>query len=266
MRTQTVRLVMLVMLLIPIVSACMMVTPAPAPAPTETPAPTEALAEAEAPMPSAEVSTADIHWLIHDGFRFEGDGLVLYTDPYLLSGEESVADLILITHDHGDHCSPDDVAHIQDAQTVIVTTEACAAKLSGNIQVVAPGDEVEVKGIPIQAVPAYNIDKFRSEGVLYHPPEAGNVGFIFTMGGQRIYHAGDTDNISEMSAVDVDIALLPVSGKYVMTADEAVEAAGVIKTRLAIPMHIGRTPESLVEAEAFKANATVPVEILPLGE
>lgn len=261
MRIQTVRLVMLVLLLVPIASACVMITPAPA----EAPAATEALAPT--PTPSAEVSTADIHWLGHDVFRFEGDGLVLYTDPFTLTGGEPAADLILITHDHGDHCSPDDVAKIQDEDTVIVTIAACAEKLSGNIQVVAPGDQVEVMGIPIEAVPAYNIDKFRSEGVPYHPQESGHVGFIFTMGGQRIYHAGDTDLIPEMGSLDVDIALLPVSGKYVMTADEAVQAAEVIKPHLmAIPMHVGRMVGALSDAEYFKANTTVPVEILPLEE
>jgi L-ascorbate metabolism protein UlaG (beta-lactamase superfamily) len=266
MRIQSVRLVMLVILLAPIVSACVVVTPVPSvPSTVEAPAVTET-PPTPTPTPSAEVSTADIHWLIHDAFRFEGDGLVVYTDPYLLSGGEAAdlvpADLILITHDHRDHCSPDDIAMIQKEDTVIVTTAACAEKLSGNIQVVAPGDQLEVKGIPIQAVPAYNMNKFRSEGVPYHPEGMG-VGYVFTIGGQRIYHAGDTDVIPEMSDIDVDIALLPVSGlPYVMTADEAVEAAGVIKTRLVIPMHIGRTEESLAAAEAFKAQSPVPVEVL----
>lgn len=263
MRIQTAKLVMLVMLLIPIASACVMITPAPveAPAPAEVPA----LADEAAPTPSVEASTADIHWIGHDAFRIEGDGLVVYIDPFTLTGGEA-ADLILITHDHGDHCSPDDVAKIQDEDTVIVTIAACAEKLSGNIHEVAPGDQVEVLGIPIEAVPAYNVDKFRESGEPYHPQESGHVGFIFTTGGQRIYHAGDTDLIPEMSDIDVDIALLPVSGTYVMTAEEAVQAAGAIKTRLAIPMHVGRMVGALSDADYFKANATVPVEILPLEE
>ena len=204
-----------------------------------------------------------IHWLGHDSFRIEGDGLVIYTDPWKL-GEGPKADLILITHDHSDHCSPADVAKIQKEDSVIVTVAAAAAKLSGQIEVVEPGDELTVKGVPISAVAAYNIDKFRSPGVPYHPQDAGYVGFIFTVEGKRIYHAGDTDNIPEMESIDVDIALLPVSGTYVMTADEAVEAAATIQPQVAIPMHIGRNIGSMEDATHFQEKASVPVVILPM--
>jgi L-ascorbate metabolism protein UlaG (beta-lactamase superfamily) len=214
-------------------------------------------------QPDVKQMVSNIHWLGHDSFRIEGDGLVIYTDPWKL-GEGPKADLILITHDHGDHCSPADVAKIQKEDSVIVTVAAAAAKLSGQIEVVEPGDELTVKGVPISAVAAYNIDKFRSPGVPYHPQDAGYVGFIFTVEGKRIYHAGDTDNIPEMESIDVDIALLPVSGTYVMTADEAVEAAATIQPQVAIPMHIGRDIGSLEDAEHFQENASVPVVILPM--
>ena len=121
-----------------------------------------------------------------------------------------------------------------------------------------------MRGIPIRAVPAYNINKFRSPGVPFHPRESGYVGFILTVEGQRIYHAGDTDAIPEMESIDADIALLPVSGTYVMTADEALEAIKAIKPKIAIPMHIGRGIGSLADAEHFQEKASVPVEILPM--
>ncbi len=145
-----------------------------------------------------------------------------------------------------------------------MTVAAAAAKLSGQIKVIQPGNELTVKGIPISAVPAYNVNKFRSPGVPFHPQESGYVGFVLTVEGQRIYHAGDTDSISEIGSIDADIALLPVSGTYVMTADEALEAVKVIKPQVAIPMHIGRGIGSLADAEHFKEKASVPVEILPL--
>ncbi len=205
---------------------------------------------------------SNIHWLGHDSFRIEGDGLVIYVDPWQLK-DGPQADLILITHDHHDHCSPPDVAQIQKEDSVIVTIAAAAAKLTGQIEVVQPGDELTVKGIPIQAVPAYNVNKFRSPGQPFHPKESGHVGFVLTVEGQRIYHTGDSDFIPEMESLDVDIALLPVSGTYVMTADEAAEAANAIKPQVAIPMHVGRSIGSLADTEHFKEKTTVAVEILP---
>jgi len=206
---------------------------------------------------------SNIHWLGHASFRIEGDELVIYIDPWKL-GDSPKADLILITHDHPDHLSSEDVAKVQKKDSTIVTVSAAAAKLSGQIEVVRPGDEVTMRGTPIRAVPAYNVNKFRSPGVPFHPQESGYVGFILTVEGQRIYHAGDTDYIPEMGSIDADIALLPVSGTYVMTADEAIEAVKTIKPQVAIPMHIGRGIGSLTDAEHFKERASVPVEILPM--
>ena len=210
-----------------------------------------------------EQMVSNIHWLGHDSFWIEGDGLVIYIDPWKLE-DGPKADLILITHDHRDHCSPADVAKVWKKDSVIVTVVAAAARLSGQIKVVRPGDELTVKGIPIRAVPAYNVNKFRSPGVPFHPRESGYVGFVLTVEGRRIYHAGDTDCISEMGSIDADIALLPVSGIYVMTADEAVEAVTTIKPQIAIPMHVGRGIGSAADAEHFKEKASVPVVILPM--
>jgi L-ascorbate metabolism protein UlaG (beta-lactamase superfamily) len=203
-----------------------------------------------------------IHWLSHDAFRIDGPQII-YLDPYRLGPGNPEADVILITHDHPDHCSPEDVAKIQGQDTTIVTIDAAAAKLEGDVQIVKPGDSVMVKGIEVMAVPAYNVDKFRSPGVAFHPKESGHVGFVVTSNGQRIYHAGDTDHIPEMADLGrIDIALLPVSGTYVMTADEAVGAAETINPRIAIPMHVGRGIGSLEDAQTFQQNAPVEVVIL----
>lgn len=205
-----------------------------------------------------------IHWLAHASFRVDADDLTVYIDPWQLGDDAPSADLILITHDHGDHCSPEDVAKIQTDDTVIVTIAASAAKLSGTIEVVSPGDKLTVKGVPIEAVPAYNLTKFRSPGNPFHPKEAGHVGFIVTLGGTRIYHTGDVDVIPEMEAIETDVALLPVSGTYVMTAEEALEAAKLIQPKVVIPMHVGRGIGGLEMTEQFKAACPIPVEILSL--
>jgi len=183
----------------------------------------------------------NIHWLGHDSFRIDAEKTI-YLDPWKLKTEVPPADLVLITHEHSDHCSPDDVSKIAGPETVILTNAASAEKLKrqkGQVRVVKPGDRLSVKDIQVEAVPAYNLNKFRSPGNPFHPQEAEHVGFIVTVGDQRIYHAGDTDNIPEMSDFEVDIALLPVSGTYVMTAEEAAEAARRIGPKVTIPMHYG---------------------------
>ena len=211
-----------------------------------------------------------IHFLGHSTFRIDGPPVV-YLDPYMLSGEYPKADVILITHEHGDHCSPESVAEIRGEDTVIVTIAAAAAKLEGDIRILGPGDGITVKGIEVEAVPAYNIDKFRSPGVPYHPKESGHVGLIVTIEGQRIYHAGDTDHIPEMadrglfqSAGEIDVAILPISGGPVMTADEAAEAVGTIRPRIAIPMHIGRHRGSQEDIDTFREKAPAEVVLLEM--
>ena len=199
----------------------------------------------------------NIHWLGHDTFKITGEK-VLYTDPFKVK-KKDMADIILITHEHYDHCSPDDIKKLQGPQTVIVAPADCAAKLKGNIKIVKPGDTLDVSGIRIEAVPSYNTNK------QFHTKERGWVGYIVTVSGERIYLAGDTDYIPEMKTFRADIALLPVSGTYVMTADEAVQAALDIKPKIAIPMHYDSIVGTLDDAKKFseKLKGKIVVEILP---
>lgn len=186
-----------------------------------------------------------ISWLGHDGFQIEADKRI-YFDPYQLSGAHPPADLIFITHEHYDHCSPEDIASIQQDHTVIVTEKDSAKKLKGEVRVMEPGMSLSVEGIAVEAVPAYNTNK------QFHPKQNGWLGFVITVQGTRIYHAGDTDHIPEMKDIQTDIALLPVSGTYVMTAEEAVAAAVAINPRVAIPMHYGAIVGAESDALKFK--------------
>ncbi|MBI5633695.1 MAG: MBL fold metallo-hydrolase [Nitrospirae bacterium] len=199
----------------------------------------------------------NIHWLGHDTFKITGEKII-YTDPFKVK-KADIADIILITHEHRDHCSPDDVKMIQGPNTVIVAPADCAAKLKGNIKIVKPGDKIDISGIKIEAVPSYNTNK------QFHTKDRGWVGYLFTVSGERIYLAGDTDYIPEMKTFRADIALLPVSGTYVMTADEAVQAALEIKPKIAIPMHYGSIVGSADDAKKFaeKLKGRITVEILP---
>ncbi|MBI4843990.1 MAG: MBL fold metallo-hydrolase [Nitrospirae bacterium] len=200
--------------------------------------------------------TDNIHWLGHDTFKITGEK-VIYTDPFQIKKSDA-ADIILITHEHRDHCSPEDVSKLTGKKTVIVATPDCAAKLSGNVMTMKPGDKATVEGIFIEAVPAYNTNK------KFHPKANNWAGYIFTVNGKRIYIAGDTDRIPEMKEIKADIAILPVSGTYVMTAEEAVEAAMDIKPELAIPMHYNSIVGTLADAERFVAGlkGRVPAKAL----
>jgi L-ascorbate metabolism protein UlaG (beta-lactamase superfamily) len=199
----------------------------------------------------------NIFWLGHDSFRLKGKKVV-YIDPWKLAPGAEKADVILVTHDHYDHFSKDDIAKISKADTVVVAPPVVANQLGPKTLVAKPGDQLSAAGVIIEVVAAYNPNK------KFHPKSAGHVGYIVTLNGKRIYHSGDTDLIPEMAQIKADIALLPVSGTYVMTAVEAAEAASTIKPTLAIPMHYG-DPDVVgtrSDAEEFKKRAKVPVEIL----
>lgn len=197
----------------------------------------------------------NIHWLGNAGFMITGRR-VIYIDPYQLRFPK-IGDIILITHDHPDHCSPDDVKWLRKGATIIVAPETCAAKFKGDVRTVKPGNTLTIKGVNIEVMPAYNLDK------PFHPKEAGGVGYIITtVEGIRIYHAGDTDLIPEMDRVKTDVALLPVGGTYIMDAVEAAQAANKIKPKVAIPMHWGSTVGSRQDAEKFRDLCEVEVKIL----
>jgi L-ascorbate metabolism protein UlaG (beta-lactamase superfamily) len=203
-----------------------------------------------------EEMTKKIKWLGHDTFRIDA-AKTIYIDPFKISSGPK-ADLILITHNHFDHCSPEDVAKIQQPSTVIVTEKDSAKKLSGDVRVLTPGDALQVDEIKVEAVPSYNLGKD------FHPKNNGWLGFVFQVEGIRIYHAGDTDFIPEMNALDVNIALLPVSGTYVMTAEQAVQCALALNPDLAIPMHYDSIVGSRQDALDFKNALKGKIDVLVL--
>jgi L-ascorbate metabolism protein UlaG (beta-lactamase superfamily) len=190
-----------------------------------------------------------LHWLGHDSFRLDGPP-VLYFDPWKLQGTPALADLVLVSHEHHDHCSPDDVRLVSGPETIVVAAATAAQRLPG-ARVVRPGDRLSVADVEVEAVRAYNVNKFRSPGVPFHPRKAEHVGFVVSVGGVRIYFAGDTDHIPEMADINCDIALLPVSGTYVMTVDEAANAARTLSPQIAVPMHFGSGIGSAGDGQRF---------------
>ena len=207
-----------------------------------------------------------LEWLGHSGFRIRVGKAVVYIDPYRVPDGSPPADLILITHGHYDHFSPQDVERLSGKGTWLVGPAAVAERVSGRVHSIAPGEALDdelVRGVHVAAVAAYNTSKRDGDGKPFHPREAGWVGYEVGVRGERLYHSGDTDVIPEMDTVTgVDIALLPVSGVYVMTAPEAAEAARRIQPRVAVPMHWGENIGSEDDARTFAERAPVEVRIM----
>ena len=207
-----------------------------------------------------------LDWLGHSGFRIRAGKAHVYIDPYRVPEDSPPADLILITHGHYDHFSPQDVERLSTKRTWLVGPAAVAERVSGQVHSIAPGELLEdelVRGVHVAAVAAYNTSKRDADGKVFHPRDAGWVGYELNLWGERLYHSGDTDVIPEMDRLTgVDVALLPVSGIYVMTAQEAAEAARRIQPRVAVPMHWGEHIGTEADARAFADTAPVEVRIL----
>ena len=190
-------------------------------------------------MNDVNIEGVRIQSLGHSGFLFEGDGKKIYIDPYRIGNEpafEDKADILLITHEHHDHCSPADIRKVRRSDTTTLIPESCSLEFKGDARRIAEGDiladGLEIKGTRIEVVPAYNLNK------PFHPRGPG-VGYIVELGGLRIYHAGDTDFIPEMKIIEADVALLPIGGTYTMDEEEAARAVTAMSPRFVIPMHYG---------------------------
>ena len=200
-----------------------------------------------------------LEWLGHASLRITSDE-VIYIDPYKVNSNEK-ADLILITHGHYDHCSVEDIQKISKPETIIIATTDCISKFAGKVEVadvklIGPGKTIDVDGIRVEAVHAYNPKK------QFHPKSNEWVGYVVEVKGKRIYHAGDTDMIPEMKNIKADVVLLPIGGTYTMTPEEAAEAANIINPKLAIPIHFGTIIGTKADAEKFKALCKCESKIL----
>jgi len=198
-------------------------------------------------------------WFKQAAFRWQGDGLTVYIDPWGVTGDVP-ADVIFITHAHFDHFQPEEIEAIRREGTRIVAPADVAKELSGDVTPVGPGDSLEVAGVSVQVVPAYNVKEERLE---MHPKANRWVGYVIELGGETYYHAGDTDHAPELDEVRTDVAFLPIGGTYTMDAPEAGGLARSIGPQVAVPMHYGFVVGSPGDAEVFRREADpVRVEVL----
>jgi L-ascorbate metabolism protein UlaG (beta-lactamase superfamily) len=192
----------------------------------------------------------EIIFIGHGSLILEIKGLIIHLDPYSDPNGKQVdyallpkADIILITHEHGDHLDQKAISQVMTNSTQIVYTKACERQLKGGL-VMKNGDKQTVKNIPIEAIPAYNLVHKRENGQPFHPKTEGN-GYVLTFGDFRVYIAGDTENIPEMGNLkDINIAFLPMNLPYTMTPEMAAKAALSFKPRILYPYHYGQTDTS----------------------
>lgn len=206
-----------------------------------------------------------ITFIGHGTLMFTFGGKIIHIDPYKRVADYSQlpkADLILITHEHGDHLDPDVVSMIRKSTTEIVLTQKCAERVEGGI-IMKNGNINTVMGLKIEAVPAYNIVHMRGGNIPFHPKGVGN-GYIITFGKTRVYVAGDTENTPEMKALEnIDIAFLPMNLPYTMSPEMVADAAKAFKPKVLYPYHYGQTDTSQL-VELMKDIPNIEVRIRDL--
>ncbi len=205
--------------------------------------------------------TDNIEVFTQSSIRIKSQTGTVYFDPFQMREEPHDADFILITHDHYDHFSPEDIAKAGKKDTVLVVPEKMKSKAQeaagfvGTISTVNPEKEYNLNGLEFETVPAYNTLK------PFHLKSAKWVGYILKIDGQRVYVAGDTDVTKENKQIKCDIALIPIGGTYTMDAKKAAELVNIMQPDIVIPIHYGSIVGKKEDADVFAANVKKPVKV-----
>lgn len=206
-------------------------------------------------MNSKIIDSVEITWLGNAGFRLRGENVTIYLDPYGLSEKiplEYMADIILLTNEHPKSFDPDSIRLVRNSSTTTLLPENMSLQFRGDARRVEAGDELMddlcIKGISIKVVPSYK------PNTPLDSKESG-VGYIITIGGQKIYYAGVTGLIPEMHSICADIIMLPVDG-CTMNEEQATEAVTLISPRLVIPMSYECPGTPVVNIQAFRENVS----------
>lgn len=201
-----------------------------------------------------------LQWLGHASFKIGHEDTIVYIDPWKVKNSPHDATLVLVSHSHYDHYSPDDIAKVSGPDTKLIASADVVAKEKAG-EAIMPGLTIELGDIRVTGVPAYNPAK------KFHPKAENWVGFVIEAGSKRIYYAGDTDLTEEMKRLkNIDIALLPVGGTYTLDATEAAEATKHIKPKQAVPYHWGDIVGGRSDADKFADMADCAVTVLTVGD
>jgi len=207
----------------------------------------------------------EITFIGHGTLMFQFNDLVIHADPVIQYADYSTlpkADIILITHQHGDHFNLDAIQMISKPSTSVILTQTCSEKFEEGL-IMKNGDEQNIDGLNILAVPAYNVVHKRENGTPYHPKGEGN-GYVISFGDKKVYIGGDTENFPEMKDMkDIDIAFLPMNLPYTMTPEMVANAVSILNPGILYPYHFGNTnTDELVEL--LKNNNSVEIRIRDL--
>jgi L-ascorbate metabolism protein UlaG (beta-lactamase superfamily) len=212
---------------------------------------------------SPEEMLKNVHWLGKQAsVKIQGGKKVIYIDPYQIAEKINDADIVLVTHSHKDHLSPVDIKKVAKGDTVFIAPQSCVSSIEAefNTKVIVsqPGMSRRLGEIQIKAVPAYNVVKTK-----YHPKKNKWVGYILTIDGVKIYHAGDTERIPEMQQFTCDIVMLPLGQTYTMNSvEEAVEATLDVQAKIAIPIHYGMYEGTVEDAKKFQELLKNKVQVV----
>jgi len=217
-----------------------------------------------------------IQWFARAWFQIRTQDSIIHIDPayaktYLADYEKRTGallerlekertDLVLVTHAHADHCKAAIIDRLRGAGTLVIAPKSCTRKIGHDMEVIRPGEEITRNGITIKAVEAYNLERPDSSKIWHR--KGDGVGYLVTVEGKTIYHAGDTDFIPAMKELGpVEVALLPIGGTFTMDIEQAVDAAMAIQPKVAIPMHIlHANPQEF----KHKVEARSGIEVVPL--
>lgn len=209
-------------------------------------------------------SLSNVRVLTHSAIRLQADnGTVIYSDPYHLTEEFRDADIVLITHEHFDHLSPEDYVRVAKTDTVVVAPASLAQGVAqlqaAQTVLLQAGETAEVRGITIAAVPAYNV---MPERLKMHPQSNGWVGYVLTIDGATYYIAGDTDHNPDNETVRCDVALIPIGGTYTMNPQQAATFINTIKPQYVVPTHYGTVVGNKTDGETFAALVEPPTKVV----
>jgi L-ascorbate metabolism protein UlaG (beta-lactamase superfamily) len=206
----------------------------------------------------------ELKWLGHASWKIKTSGMIIYLDPY--EGEmDEPADLILASHSHDDHYKPEAAKKVLTLKTIVVAPQDCSQKIGANVRSLKPGEKAKFEEVEIEGVEAYNVKRFRSPGVPFHPKGLG-VGYLIKAEGKTVYNTGDTEFVPELKSLkDIDIAFMVTGGTYTMDSDEAVEMTLALKPKMVVPVHFWDTDPNIFKKNVESKSST-KVKILKPNE